>query len=586
VSKTLVTTALESTWPKEGPVMFLGSWCCSFSKRAVWSALESETFPYHWDDRNKLMKDYEDLECVYEQFLVVLAKKLNKLHGTNFSDRFWRILIGPWLYTCVQVVFDRWYMLKIAIDSQELMQLYALGNDASHLVTDDMDAFNVAIENDNWNEALYSLLAETFFSGEVCIDYVKEPSYRKTPKINKNTMSFKSRICGLCNAFSSFVSRDRDVFIIAPHMSFFKQIILHFKLQQFPVFWFRNTQEYSYQDRSFDRKNITLSCQIDVLPDFEAVLNNMLFNLIPRAYLEGFDFLLGATKLQGWPKIPSAIFTSNSYASDEVFKCWVGDKVDSGSSLIIGQHGGNFGMTPMAIHESHQIKIADKWLSWGWRDLNELKIIPVGNFKSKFEKIKHNSEGDALLVMMTLPKFSYYLYSVPIAGQMDGYFDDQLQFAEALPDHIRRELRVRLYPLDRDWDQRGRWQAWSDDVLFDSCKKSLTDSLRASRIFIGTYNATTYLETFAVNMPSILFWNPEHWEVTDDTGKYFERLKNVGVLHTSPKSAAAHLSQIWDNVDEWWFSNEVQDIINSFNSCYSMRNPKLTTSMATHLKFY
>ena len=62
----------------------------------------------------------------------------------------------------------------------------------------------------------------------------------------------------------------------------------------------------------------------------------------------------------------------------------MGDKVDSGSRFIIGQHGGNFGMTPMAIHESHQIKIADKWLSWGWTDLNESKIVPVGNFKSKF----------------------------------------------------------------------------------------------------------------------------------------------------------------------------------------------------------
>jgi putative transferase (TIGR04331 family) len=584
VSKTLVTTALESTWPKEGPVMFLGSWCCSFSKRGLWSSLDSETFPYHWDDRDKLMKDYGDLECVYEKFLVVLAKQLNELHSANFSDRFWRILIGPWLYTCVQVVFDRWYMLKIAIDSQELMQLYALGNDASYLVTDDMDAFNDAIESDKWNEALYSFLVETFFAGEVHIDYVKEPGCRKTPKINNKTISFKSRIRGLCNAFSRFVSRDKDVFVLAPHMSFFKQIVLHLKLRQFPVFWFRNIEGYSYQDRSFDRKNTTLSCQIGVLPDFEVVLNNMLFHLIPRVYLEGFDFLFRTAKQQGWPKIPSAIFTSNSYASDEVFKCWVGDKVDSGSSLIIGQHGGNFGMTPMAIHESHQIKIADKWLSWGWKDLNESKILPVGNFKSKFKKIKHNSDGDALLVMMTLPKFSYYLYSVPIAGQMDSYFDDQLQFAEALPDHIRRELRVRLYPLDRDWDQKGRWQAWSDGVLFDSNNQSLIDSLRASRIFIGTYNATTYLETFAVNMPSILFWNPEHWEVTADTASYFERLKSVGVLHTSPKSAAAHLSKIWNNVDGWWFSNEVQDIINGFNNCYSMRNPRLLTSMATVLK--
>ena len=85
-------------------------------------------------------------------------------------------------------------------------------------------------------------------------------------------------------------------------------------------------------------------------------------------------------------------------------------------------------------------------------------------------------------------------------------------------------------------------------------------------------------------MPSILFWNPEHWEVTADTANYFERLKSVGVLHNSPKSAASHLVKIWDNVDEWWFSKEVQGIINDFNNCYSMHNPRLVTSMAALLK--
>ncbi len=583
--KILVTTALESTWPKEGSVLFLGSWCCSFTKRELWSSLESEICPYHWDDRDKLIKDYYYLECIYEKFLVVLAKKLNELHGTNCSDRFWRILIGPWLYTCVQVVFDRWYMLKEAIKSQEMVQLYVLDKDISFLVTDDMDAFNEAIESDEWNEALYSVLIEKFFSDQVKINYVRDQRYRKTTKIKNKAISFKSRLKGFCNTLSRLLSKDRCVFVIAPHMSFLKQIKLHVKLRQFPVFWFKTTEEYSHQDSSFDRENISLSCQLNEDPHFEVVLEKILFHLIPIKYLEGFDFLQRISKLQGWPEMPNAIFTSNSYASDEVFKCWAGDKVDRGSRLVIGQHGGNFGMTPMAIQEAHQIKIADKWLSWGWADVNEEKIVPVGNFKSKHKKIKHSSSGDALLVAMTLPKFSYYLYSVPIAGQIESYFNDQLQFADALPEQIRQSLRVRLYPVDRDWNQKERWQSQNYDVSFDTNKRSLIDSLRASRIFIGTYNATTYLETFAVNMPSILFWNPHHWEVTADSERYFEKLKNVGVLHTSPKTAAGHLEKIWDDVDEWWFSKEVQDVINNFNNCYSMNNPRLITSMATHLKF-
>ena len=61
-------------------------------------------------------------------------------------------------------------------------------------------------------------------------------------------------------------------------------------------------------------------------------------------------------------------------------------KTEEGAKLIIGQHGGNFGMTPMAIHESHQIKISDKWLSWGWDDPKNKKIIPIGNFKTSLKR--------------------------------------------------------------------------------------------------------------------------------------------------------------------------------------------------------
>ena len=185
---------------------------------------------------------------------------------------------------------------------------------------------------------------------------------------------------------------------------------------------------------------------------------------------------------------------------------------------------------------------------------------------------------------MTLPRFSYYLYSVPIAGQVGSYLDDQLEFAGFLTDEVRRKLRIRLYPLDRGWDQKARWRSRYDQITFDSSKKSLISSLKESRIFIGTYNATTYLETFSANMPSILFWNPNHWEITSEADPYFQRLKEVGVLHDSPKSAAYHLVKIWNTVDEWWFGNSVQETVRAFNNNFSQHNPQLIASLVEHLK--
>ena len=43
--------------------------------------------------------------------------------------------------------------------------------------------------------------------------------------------------------------------------------------------------------------------------------------------------------------------------------------------------------------------------------------------------------------------------------------------------------------------------------------------MKESKIYVSTYNATTYLEAFAINIPTIIFWNPKH------TGKYENQQK-------------------------------------------------------------
>lgn len=589
--RTLVTTALESTWPEKSPILFLGSWCCSFSRKEYISSLNFDIAHYHWDDRNKLAKDYKNLELIYEFYLEYFSKKLNKIHNQSYSRRYWRILIGPWLYTCIQVLYDRWYMLYSTINKSESFNIFSLDKEFSDLICDDLDAFNASIEKDEWNEVLYSMIVKNFFSKQVTIKTItqKKPTTQKInfkrdkTKFTNKGKNLKSLIKLFLNTLSSFFVRRSDVFIIAPHMSYYKQFLLNIKLRQFPALWFRKSKKIDCDQKPILRNNIKTSSP-GIYEDFEDVLDFMLFKLIPKSYLEGFNVLKKLTKSQGWPKSPRYIFTSNAYSSDEIFKCWAGEKVENGSKLIIGQHGGNFGMTPMATHEAHQIKISDKWLSWGWNDTSEDKIISVGNFKSKIKKSNKRSDGNALLVSMTLPKYSYYLYSVPIAGQVASYFEDQLSFADALPEYIKKKLTIRTYPQDREWDQIARWQNRFGNISFDNSNNSLIKSLASSRIFIGTYNATTYIETFSVNMPTILFWNPNHWEINTNSMDYFSKLVDVNILHYSPESAAAHLENIWTEIDDWWFSDDVQKVVNDFTYRYSKENRNIVDSIASQLK--
>ena len=56
------------------------------------------------------------------------------------------------------------------------------------------------------------------------------------------------------------------------------------------------------------------------------------------------------------------------------------------------------------------------------------------------------------------------------------------------------------------------------------------DSISDSRLVVSTYNGTTFLETMALNIPTVIFWNPKHWELRDKAIEDFEDLIKVFVF--------------------------------------------------------
>jgi len=66
------------------------------------------------------------------------------------------------------------------------------------------------------------------------------------------------------------------------------------------------------------------------------------------------------------------------------------------------------------------------------------------------------------------------------------------------------------------------------------------------------------LETLSLNIPTVIFWNPEDNPVSERAELFFNMLKDVGILHDSPESAALHVSLVWDDIAIWWESETLQ----------------------------
>lgn len=568
VSRFLVTTALEETWPGDDvPVLFLGEWCRRHDRKPSWEKRDAAIAPYHWDDREKLHSDYLYLQMLYEELLSELAVRLNGVHAVNYSVRYWRILAGPWLGYFVQMLFDRWSMLRLATNDTDVSGVRVLRDSAVSIVPNDMGDFTALFVDDVWNEAICGQLLTWMKLPVEKVDarvnaFVPEGDPQKPGFMQK----LQRRLAKAANLASGFLCGNRDFFFIESYLPIKQDLLLQIKLGQIPKLWRTVAVPVTPVNLSMREWEVIEPAGAD---DFALIARVMLFRHIPTAYLEGYRYLTALTEKLPWPKRPAAIFTSNSYSGDDVFKAWAAEKVEKGTPLLIGQHGGNMGMAKWAFYEEHQIAICDRFLTWGWGEKNQKKICPVGNLKVFGDRTAYDKNGVALLVEMTLPKFSYHLYSAPIARQWLDYFQDQCRFIRALPEGLRRHVLVRLYAQDYGWDQKQRWRENFPEIALDEGSQPMASLVKGARLYISTYNATTYLESLSLNIPTIMFWNPRHWELRDSAIPFFEKLKSVGIFHDTPEGAARHMGLVWEDVSDWWNNDFVQSARREFCEHYA-----------------
>ena len=116
----------------------MGEWCRLPDERQLWAGLDADVMLYHWDDRDKFRSDYAYLKSSYEVALVNLAGVLNAHHDTRHGLRYWRILLGPWLYLFIHVLFDRWTMAEKSAEHDDVGSTILVNDPEDELIPRDL----------------------------------------------------------------------------------------------------------------------------------------------------------------------------------------------------------------------------------------------------------------------------------------------------------------------------------------------------------------------------------------------------------------------------------------------------------------
>lgn len=552
----LITTADQRFWKPDEKYLFLGEWCLLYGNNISFDKQKDEILPYHWDNRSKLYADYQYLAKVYCKHLGILAGLLNKLHGVEYSLRFWQIVIGQWLHYFVEILYDRYSSIKSAEESGKVHEVWLAERTVEACIPTDHISFHHAFIEDEYNVYLYGEIIRhlnTFAFKEVKAAHLSMPWHKSAPVKNKVKAVLKNIVGNVFYMVPD--SFNRNVFV----KSYYDKadlIKIQLSLGQMPYLY---VPEANIKRTSVDlgaRKQIEYDTPED---QFQQILSRIIPYQIPLVHVEMFG-QLRAKALKSYPKQPQTIITANAHTCHEAFKLWAGHCIERGSKFVISQHGGNYGMSLWNSEEDHELNIADVFLSWGWTSDND-KIQPLasGKLRKACKEITPNNTGKILWVQMGIPRYSYLMYSIPVSSQWLNYHADQISFAQNLDDDVRKEIVLRLYPVDYSWHQKERWQANFPNLAISDNSEPFLRQLCECRLFVGTYNATTYLETLAANFPTLIFWDPHYWELRKEVEPYFSELKSAGIFHDNPVSAAKKLNTISGDVGAWWASDSVQN---------------------------
>jgi putative transferase (TIGR04331 family) len=264
---------------------------------------------------------------------------------------------------------------------------------------------------------------------------------------------------------------------------------------------------------------------------------------LPVALLEGFAEYRKA--VLAFPVArPKVVYSANSLHSHLAWKLLVAEWRQQGTLLLYHQHGGGYGAERLHPIEEFETRVVDRYYTLGWRrDQPHIKPLspPQINAPTRLRK-------RLLLCCLDMPRVVYRLHFQPMPGTIETMHRETCEFLAGVPD--RRHLLIRPYSQDYGWGAVDMMRKAAPDAKFDDRKKSAAIRFAESRLVIHNYLGTGWLETLALDIPTVCFYDPETYAFREAVQPYIDALEKIGVLHHSGNSAALFVASLADDIEK------------------------------------
>ena len=495
----------------------------------------------------KLLDDIDHCSIIYEDCLKKITHSLNIYHQESLSIEYYRIILGTWLRSFIDITYDHFVGIQQSNLQNQLIQIPLSGQAISWNY---LSEAHEHISPSKWHQQLYVYIAHEILdfgnsqkNASFSLETQNFSSKKSVPdslkwKIWRNLQKFFSPQITICNPY--FKMSDRKKFF-------------WFQLSTFTEWiWDSLDRPYSinYKIDSIWRKNNFLAME----DQFSKILGKLIFLYLPAIYLEGFQEFRQKVKKMCLPKTKIYYATTDLHFHS-IFQFHIAEN-QSQLKLLLHQHGAGYGINKIEFLEEHEKHVSDYFYTWGWKENNKQSVKPLS--PSPFQ-INHASNKKGIITILNSSPRYMYRFSVSWSPTEQKSFNQKtIEFLKQLPKNFDVLIRHALF--NYGWNFTQMLQDAKITFPIDDCsQKSLFHMGIKQLVIVSADSDTALLEGLACNVPMITLRCKDNLLIRSNAIPYIEQLKKVKIIHNNPTSAAEHVKEIYPHhVEEWWNQKEVQ----------------------------
>lgn len=489
-----------------------------------------------------------------ERYLSILSERLNAVHGLSGSLTFWRKAFGLALVRHITILHDFFNICEAFFEPGE-HTAEILAQSGYHIPLD-YDEQRWFIQQQHYGqEQLLSLYLRTFHPG---IGTPYEDHYSYEYRISQPGVYHHSqpRIGIMCAFF-------------APQ--YLSELQQRSGYQIDRVGFNRNFQIY---DRLLNPEARKFLSQLPPQADrFDKFFFSTLPELFPRVFVEYF-----------LPVAANINYQLNTYRNLEyvVSEMWLSETYECIALALLSERGvkhiyneHNYNEHPYHSTQQHlQASVPDIFLAHGSYDVPLKNLVKAS---SLFEFIPESPLNTKLYPVLYvsgvgLAKYSNYSHAFMDSSEhVPRYYRFKRAFFAALNPKVKASMLYRGYPRDdfarmwdMCWDDRYLMNDLLHGVSIDDWRYSCKQMMSAAQLVVIDYFSTTHLESFSMNVPTVLFIRRDSMFLSEAHKDFVSELLECGICQDDPVKAAQFVTTIIDDPIAWWMSSKVQAARTSF----------------------